>query len=217
VSYVKLAGERLDELIGRAAAGDQSSLESLLVHFHDPLLRWIGKLVLRDAVVTVSAEEVLQETLIAAFRGMRKLEPRGERAFFAWLKTIARSRLINQIKAAAALKRGGGNPAMAVGHAAGDGDATVTSILGLIAGRDPTPSLVLRRKEASGIVAAALARLEPGRRRVIEWHYGQGLPVPEIAARLGKGEGAIKMLIHRAVKEMRDAIKADFGEFSVSA
>jgi RNA polymerase sigma-70 factor (ECF subfamily) len=185
----------LDRLIEKAVAGDESSLESLLMHFYNPLLQWISTALMRGDAGGVVADDVLQETMVAAFRSVRQIEPRGSRAFFSWLKTIARTRLINLIDARRAQKRGGQLA-----------NAVATSILNRIAARDPSPSLIARRKEATEAIAKAMAQLEPGRRKVLQLRYGQGLSIQEVATRIGKSEGAVKMLISRSIEQLRESI-----------
>jgi RNA polymerase sigma-70 factor (ECF subfamily) len=194
----------LDQLVSRAAGGDGRALETLLLHFHDPLLQFIRGALLPGAGAAIGAEDVLQETLIEAFRGVRTLESRGHKAFFAWLQTVARSRMLNQIKAGNALKRGGGRKEI---KRRTDGDPTATSILNLIAAGDGTPSLIVRRKEAVHWVAAAVKRLDPEKRRIIELRYGREMSIADVAKQVGKSEAAVKMAIHRAIKELRQQLE----------
>jgi RNA polymerase sigma factor (sigma-70 family) len=98
-----------------------------------------------------------------------------------------------------------------------DADGKATSILNHLAGRDPTPSLIARRSEAVGLIAAALAKLDPVRQQVMEFRFGQGMSLEEIAARTGKTEGAIKMIINRAIKDLREELAVDFGQSSAGA
>jgi RNA polymerase sigma-70 factor (ECF subfamily) len=201
----------IDELIRRSASGDAVAAEQVLLHFHDPLLKFIRSTLAPTNSTDLSADDLFQETLVEAFRKVRGLQSQGSAAFFGWLKVIARNRHLNRVKAAKALKRRG---RIARGH---DPDATAMSILPLIAGAGPTASVILRRKEAAGIVANALGKLGADRREVIELRYGQGMSAADVAARLGKSEGAVKMLIHRAIKELREVIAAEHGEFSIGA
>jgi RNA polymerase sigma-70 factor (ECF subfamily) len=200
----------LDDTVKRAVAGDQSALESLLLHFHDPLLRFIQHSL--APIPGLSPEDLLQETMIEVFRGMRGLKPQGSDAFFAWLKTIAQTRRLNFFAAANAQKRGGGRKPITSDRGV---DGTVTSVLHLLIGPDRTPSLIVRRNEAVGIVTKALNSLDADRRRIIDLRYGRGCSIRDIADREGKGEGAIKMLIHRTMNELRDAIRLEFGDFSI--
>jgi RNA polymerase sigma-70 factor (ECF subfamily) len=204
----------IDRWVVASSRGDAQAIQSLLLHFHDPLLSFIkSSLATRDSV-EFSAEDLLQETLIEACRGIKKLDARGGASFFAWLKSIAQSRHLNRVKAARALKRGGNGKRIV--RASGE-DRTATSILNLIAGADARPSVIVRRNEAIRVIAAVVAKLEPDRRRVIELRYGQGLSNSEVAARVGKSEGAVKMLLSRILEELRATVKADFKDFSLDA
>jgi RNA polymerase sigma-70 factor, ECF subfamily len=204
----------VNDWISRSIAGDRAAIESLLVHFHDPLLGFIRTSITPRESADVTADDVLQQTMIEVFRSIRQFRPEGESSFFAWVKTIARTRHLNLQSARRAAKRGGGRQPVGGRRSADD---TATSILNLIAGHEPSPSLVLRRREAVDVVTQALSALNPERRHVIELRYGQGLSIAQVAAKLGKGEGAVKMQIHRAIQEIRQIILVDFKEFTAGA
>jgi DNA-directed RNA polymerase specialized sigma24 family protein len=42
---------------------------------------------------------------------------------------------------------------------------------------------------------------------LLEWHYQLGLPIKDIAVKLGKNEGAIKIALHRARIKLRKVLK----------
>jgi len=203
-----LDARRLDPTIRSAIAGNSASLESLLLHFHDPLLQFIQSSAHLGATPDLSPEDILQETFIETFRHIQSLEARGPDAFFAWLKSIARTRLLNMIAARKAQKRGGLHHRVATPASP---DATATTILELLAATDTTPSLITRRAEANHLTARAIAALDPDRRHVLDLRFVQGLPLADIAARTGKSEGAVKMLIHRTLQDLRAALAKSFG------
>jgi RNA polymerase sigma factor (sigma-70 family) len=201
---------QVNELIVKAAAHDRPAMESLLLHFYDPLLSFVRKLVVVGS--GIAPEDVVQMTMTEAFQRIWSLEPRGGEAFFAWLKTIARTRLANLIEARHAQKRGEGRQPITQ---VADADGTEKSILRLIAGPARSPSLIARRTEANSAVKLAMTQLDPHRRHLITLRYGQELSYEEIASREGKSVGAVKMLIHRTLQELRDLIARDLGEFSI--
>jgi RNA polymerase sigma-70 factor (ECF subfamily) len=203
--------EKLDQWVERSTQGDRAALESALLHFHDPLLNFIRKLLATHNPGSVTAEDALQETFIEAFRHIESLDARGSAAFFGWLKTIARTRLSNLLKAQRAQKRGGGRK-----HVQKSDDATATSVFMLIAGADPTPSVILRRKEAVGAIQEALTELEPEKRRIMVLRYGQGMSIEAVSAMIGKSEGAVKMIINRCIKELRRNLDQQ-GDFTAGA
>jgi RNA polymerase sigma-70 factor, ECF subfamily len=206
-----LTPETLDDLVRRAAGGDRRSLETLILHYHDSLLRVIKRAVTASPASGITPEDVLQETLLEAFRRIGTLDARGHQAFFGWLKTIADSRRINLIEAARAQKRGSARKQEVRRHSA---DSTTFTILCRIAGPGVTPSKIARKNEALRAVAKSLQSLDPLRRRILHLRFGKGLSFEEVATKTGKSEGAIKMLVNRALTELRGNIFGSGSDFS---
>lgn len=187
--------------ISKAILGDRVALGAVLAHFHDPLISHLRHSLGVGSGVDLTPEDVVQEAFVEVCRRIRTVEYRGQEAFFAWIKTIARTRMLNMIEARKAQKRGGGhqrlNPAA---------DATATCVLNALAGEDPTPSRVIQRGEALAAAKIALQELDPDKREVVELRYVHAMPIEEIARRLGKTESAVKMTLSRALDEMRETI-----------
>ena len=57
-------------------------------------------------------------------------------------------------------------------------------------------------------IAAALARLPPAQRRIIELVYFEGYSQAEIAARLGEPLGTVKARMRLGLYELRDLLQA---------
>jgi len=58
-------------------------------------------------------------------------------------------------------------------------------------------------------MARALEALTEDRREALTLRFFAGLKVSEVAAVMGRGESATKMLIHRGLAQLRDALSAD--------
>ena len=56
-------------------------------------------------------------------------------------------------------------------------------------------------------VKAALANIKEEYREVVVWYYLDELQVPEIAKMLDKSEGTCRVLIHRALKALKNELK----------
>ena len=65
-------------------------------------------------------------------------------------------------------------------------------------GRDEIAS-----KEEAEYIHKALINIKEEYQNVIIWYYIDGLSVPEIAKLIDKSEGAIRVLIHRALKSLK--------------
>ncbi len=73
---------------------------------------------------------------------------------------------------------------------------------------DPEAVHLERERRSADIdgVRAAIADLPPGQRTVLEMHKIQGLPMKEIARRLGIREGAVRVRAHRAYRALARAL-----------
>jgi RNA polymerase sigma-70 factor (ECF subfamily) len=193
-----------EALVARAVAGETFALEQLLLYHHDRLARHVAGQLPDDLRPGADVEDVLQQTYMQVFRDIRRFQPRGEGSFFRWLATVAQNRLLDAIKARRAAKRGAGQRAAAP---AGDREgSSAEDWADLAAGREPTPSQVVARAEARQAVLVALAGLKPAYREALRLHHLEGKPVAEVAALMGRTEGAVQMLCQRGLEKLREAL-----------
>jgi RNA polymerase sigma-70 factor (ECF subfamily) len=54
-------------------------------------------------------------------------------------------------------------------------------------------------------------RLPPDQRRVVEMRFGDGRSIQEVAAALGRSEGAVKQLQRRALENLRSNLEGRHG------
>ncbi len=193
--------ETKSDLITLAVAGDRPALERLLLGYADRLHTRIARKVPVDLHSRMSADDVLQETFIEAFRCIDTLKPMGDLAFYRWLATVAEHRLQDAIKARRAAKRGGGWARQEAGPAA---DSSSTGeLVELLVGAVDTPSRSAARHEAAMAVQVGLASLKEDYRHVIELRYVKGLPVADVAVTMGRTPDAVKNLCRRGLAELQ--------------
>ena len=132
------------------------------------------------------AEDLLQETLLRAWRSSRLLdESRG--SVRSWLFTVARNLAIDEWRT----KRTRSEVAVAEPPE----PAGVTS-------RDHTDQLLL-----SWVVADALSRLSDDHRAVLVCCYYRGMSVADAARQLDVPEGTVKSRTHYALRALRLALE----------
>jgi RNA polymerase sigma-70 factor, ECF subfamily len=171
-----------DDLVRAVATGDRGALE-LLYRRHAPWLA--GRLAARTSSREL-AEEALQDTFLAAWRGARAYHGTGEVP--AWLWGIARRRLASlarrQPRAALSLEAAGER----LDPAAGPEEAAL--------GRD-----------ASARVRLAVARLPEEQRAAVAAVVYQGQSIEQAARATGVAEGTIKSRLHRARLHLRKELR----------
>lgn len=75
--------------------GVASRVTALLWQRYGRLRGFITRKLPNDARGLVDAEDIVQEVHVEVFRTIRKFEPHGEGAFYRWLTSIARLRVLD--------------------------------------------------------------------------------------------------------------------------
>lgn len=182
-----------DQLLIQARAGERAALEELLER-HEPQ---IYRFALRMCGAQEAARDVLQETLLAAFKGLREF--RGDARLSTWLFQVARSFCTK------ANRKRAGEPATHEPL-----DAPAAAHLESDAAR--APDAVAHAKEIGAVLRAALAALPEQQREVIVLKDVHGLPVEEVAAVIGESVAATKSRLHRARMALRELLRGVLGE-----
>ena len=78
-----------------------------------------------------------------------------------------------------------------------------------LVGRSSSPSSQAQRRERAARVADQLARLPSDYREVLVLRNLEGLPFSEVARRMGRSAGAVRILWVRAVDQLRQLLQAE--------
>jgi RNA polymerase sigma-70 factor, ECF subfamily len=165
-------------LITAAQAGERRAIEELLARYEERIYRF-G---LRMCGDEDSAREVLQETLLAAFRNLPGF--RADASLSTWLYQIARSFCIKQ--------RRGVRPMAPIDAALADSA--------------PPPDAQAHAREIGEALAAAIAALPPEQREVLVLRDVEGLSAQDAADVVGIEVGALKSRLHRARMALRSQL-----------
>ena len=193
------------ELVRRCREGSESAYAEL-VQSHRPRLYLLAYRLTGDRE---TAEDVVQETFLAAFRSIEKVDPRP--SLNPWLNTIvlrtagraasrARSRVGTSLDQATQRETGAG-PSVRAGIGAGIGEGLIDAD----PGADPyaaAEAAELRRE-----VAAALNELPFKYRAAVVLRHVMGLDYAEAARELDIPLNTFKSQLLRGTKLLRDALR----------
>jgi len=194
------------DAMAQVKAGSVAAMDSLLVASFDPLRSAIAQHMsdtLRKA--QLEPEDVIQEVYAAAWTSLPTTQFDGFEAFLGWLRQIAENKLIDMHRAIVADKRDVRRQAPAWGVKSG----ADVDLLDQVTSPMSTPSRGAARSEALAVLMVRMQQLPEDYRRVIHWRLIDGLPVAEVAHRLGRTEAAVHMLFHRALKQLRELMGAE--------
>jgi RNA polymerase sigma factor (sigma-70 family) len=181
------AADESAALVERMATGDRLALSDLYDRYQGTLLAYL-RLLTPDRGL---AEEVVQDTLLAAWRGAGGFT--GQGTVRSWLFGIARRR------AADAVRR-------QVLHVV---DAAALEFL---PSPEPEPEAVAVAGASRSELVDALDRLSPVHREVLVLTFVHGLSHRELADVLGIPVGTVKSRMSNARRALRETLRAAYGD-----
>lgn len=197
----------LTELIERARARDAAALDELFARCRSYLGLAARVRVESWLQAKADASDLVQQTMMEAYRGFDRFQGRTEGEWLAWLKRILEHNAADFVRQYQGGKRRVGKEVPLAG--AGPESASRPGI-------DPaaatdTPSQALARFESELQLAAALEQLSPDHREVIILRNLQRLPFDAVAERMNRTRPAAQMLWTRAIQKLQQLMAAPTG------
>lgn len=177
------------DLLKRVQAGDSSALDALIARYRPRLVRWASGRLPPRARDLAETEDLVQETLIRAFRKIGQIEIRGEGALQAYLRQV----LLNTLRME--LRRVRRRP---VGSELESG----------IESDDPSPLEQAVSGAAIERYERALTTLREGDRELVIAHVEFGFSHQELASAFGRpSANAARMALQRALLQLAKEMK----------
>jgi len=173
-------------LVDAARDGDRSALTTLFTRHEGRLLAWVRATMPHPLTLRISAEDIVQETLLQAVRKVGGFQPTGDSgSFYRWLVGIARFKLMEARRAQRAAKRANERP-----------------LTGPVASSQTSPSGRVLAGERAQRLSEALATLPERQALAVRLRWLEGLSVAETAAKLECSETAVKSLVCRGMADL---------------
>ena len=173
-------GERA--LVDAAKAGDEAALAELYSLYFPRVYRYI----LARMGNPYDAEDLTEEVFLRVLDAIERFQWR-EAPFSAWLFRIAHNAVISQRRKDGA--RGRSSPLS---------EALPVNSQG--------PEEMVENRLALNEIMKAAETLPEAQRRVISLRFAAGLTVAETARAMGKGEGNVKVIQHKAIAKLREML-----------
>jgi RNA polymerase sigma-70 factor (ECF subfamily) len=181
-----LALERDAELMLRVREGDSLSFSLLLEKHRGPVIHFLYRMVLNQAI----AEELAQEVFLRVYRSRATYEPTAK--FTTWLFRIATHLALNSI-------RDGRNEKLQESLDREVADGPVRQV----ATREPNVEQLLLRQARLLEVRQAIESLPAKQRAAVLMHKYDEMEYSQIAGVLNCSESAVKSLLFRAYEALR--------------
>jgi RNA polymerase sigma-70 factor (ECF subfamily) len=189
-------------LIKKARRGDEEAVRRLLILYHPRLKARLIRQMDPTMRSKLEPEDILQQVYLETFRAIGQFDYQGKDSFLRWMYAILDRKLIDEHRAMRAERR---DVRREVKPTASTGQhTTYIDLLARVMSEGNSPSQVVRKDEALGVLSACVATLPEHYREVIQMRFIEGLAVADVARRLGRSIGSIHMLCHRALKQLRE-------------
>jgi len=181
-------------IILQAREGNRDAFRSLYEEHREMIFR----LAYRYTRSAEDSEDVLQETFIKAFNGLKAFDPGAETNFPAWIAKIGTHCALDHLRWTKRRK---------------DSDhVSLTDLFQEPMAADPEPDEAVAASQTRDWIHAAQRRLPPRQQIAFDLRYGQHLAIKEIAARLDCSESNIKTQLSRAVGKLRKQLEPAWGK-----
>lgn len=197
--------ESEETLLDRARTGDAAALATLLEEAAVSLHAEIERQVSAKYRGLVDADDIVQVTCLEAFLRIRTFTPVGDGAFSAWLRRIAQNNLRDAIRELERDKR----PPPGRRADWPTGEESYVALVDRMAATSVTASRVAARNEVKQAVDQALEQLPEDYAQALRHYEIEGLSGPEVAERMGRSHGAIRMLLARARERLAEVLGSD--------
>jgi RNA polymerase sigma-70 factor (ECF subfamily) len=145
--------------------------------------------------------DVVQQTLLEAVRAWPDFRGRTEAELAAWLRQILAHVLLHEIRRYRGTRQRDVRREVSLEQSLEESSRCLGQLL---AASDTSPSDRLEKHDQELRLAEALARLPEDYQRVILLRNIEGLSHDEVAQRMDRGVGAVRMLWVRALARLRD-------------
>lgn len=191
-----------DALAERVKARDAQALAELIDAERNRLVGFTKSIMSAKLLTMVEPEDLIQEVAAAALAGL-ETAPLDRYEPLQWLQELCRRRVVDAHRFHFGAQRRDAGRVQSM-HAAGDDGAG--GFEAFLAASITSPSAAFSRDVRVQRMHEAVGGLSDEARTAIHMRYAEGLPTKEIAAKLGKTDVAIRVLLSRSVRVLEQQL-----------
>lgn len=193
----------IQNVLSKAKAGDTTCVGELLGVYRDYLLGIaVAKLDPRVRA-RCNPSDVVQETLMEAFRDFHQFRGGLEREFLAWIRQILSNNLARVVELHVLTDKRDLRRERPIEQAVA-GESKLERRDYWLTAEGQSPSSVLQKKEQLATVLERINKLPAHYRDVLLLRHIEELSFDDVADRLGKSAGAVRMIWLRALEQLRE-------------
>jgi RNA polymerase sigma-70 factor (ECF subfamily) len=192
-------------LIAEARRGDTRSLEEILERSLPFLNERATRTIERKLKARLDPADLVQQTLLEAFRDFDSFEGDDIHTFTYWIQRILDHNIVEAHRRNVVVRKRN----IHVERSIDDSVLARPKLRESLEAHKPTPSGMFTSKERAKHVRIAVASLPANQREVIWLKHFQQWPLRRIAHYLNRSESAIAGLLKRGIRNLRRSLKSE--------
>jgi RNA polymerase sigma-70 factor (ECF subfamily) len=200
------APSTIDQLFASAKAGSNSGLGRLLTLYTNYLKLLVSTQLDPRIRTRVSPSDIVQEAFFEAHRDFAQFHGQSTAEFVAWLRKIVVHNILRVVEQHVQAEKRDVRREISLEEVGRKLEQSTVRLDTLLAAQVETPSGCAVKREREIRLADALGALEPDYRDVIVLRHIEALPFDEVAVRMHRSSGAVRMLWLRALKKLRESL-----------
>ncbi len=189
------------EILDGIQQGNPTALADFIMLRKPQLLAYIQRQSSDALRSKVEIEDLFQEMSAEAVRSFDSMDL-SQRDPFGWLCQVAQRRIIDAHRRLFGAKKRNAGREVSI-DAPAPGNASRRGLVDLLVASMTTASQAMSRDRRAVRLMAALATLPQDQQDAIRMRYVEGLPSKEIAEKLGKTDGAVRVMLTRTLGKLQ--------------
>lgn len=189
------------ELLQRVYDGDGEAFAAVADQLRPQLLAYVHRRMSDGLKGRVEPQDILQEAILS---GTKALPERDDRDWdvFGWLCELCERRIIDTHRRANAQKRAADKQVALDGRQSAQEGALIDVLVASLT----SPSEAFSRGQREYELLQAMQQLPPEAQTALRMRYVENRPSKEIAAALGKSDGATRVLLTRSLQKLQQTL-----------
>ncbi len=192
-----------DQLLTEARKGRGESLGALLELYRNYLYLLARTQIDLHLQSRANPSDVVQETFLQACSHFSRFRGTSEKELIAWLRRILIHSLARIVEKQVKAQKRSVRREVSLNHFRTMLQDSSQRLENALVSQCSSPSAQAQRRELAAVVADQLAQLSPAYREVIVLRNLEGLTFDEVARRMGRSAGAVRVLWLRALEHLR--------------
>jgi RNA polymerase sigma-70 factor, ECF subfamily len=193
-----------EQLLAQALAGSPGCLGRLLQYYGNYLKLLVATNIDEKLQARCSPSDVVQETYCEAHRDFEKFRGKSEAEFMAWIRAILVNNMSREIEKHILAAKRDVRREVSIDAMKESMDRSAARLESVLVDNGPSPSSDIHSRERTIVLANHLAELPSDYRKVLILRHCESLPFKDIAKRMGRSTGAVRMLWLRAIGLIRE-------------